>query len=209
MASKDARHRSSVAAAFQAGTSTLTKGSIDPSVSEAIPAVVPSAVIDSTRTPLPQRWLRLVQAPRRTETCAWDGMANRASSDVDSPDRHADAPKPIGFPLYDGNQQRILPINFNRTMRRTKDANRSGAFFRPTRINWPWRRRVTARGPPCPSQEDAGREPTTQGTESRWGAKVIERSCGQWRTPPPTSCPTMQPRRSLSEPRQVSTRGPS
>jgi hypothetical protein len=55
MASKDARQRSSVAAAFQAGTSTLTKGSIDPSVSETISAVVLAAVIDSTRTPPPHR----------------------------------------------------------------------------------------------------------------------------------------------------------
>ena len=135
MASNDARQRSSVAAAFQAGTSTLTNVSIDPSVSEAIPAIVPAAVIDSTRTPPPHRMAATRPSPRRTETGARDGMANGASSDVDSPDRHADAPKPIGFPLYGGNQQRILPINFNRTVRRTKDANRSGAFFRPTRIN--------------------------------------------------------------------------
>jgi hypothetical protein len=75
-------------------------------------------------------------------------MANGASSDVYSPDRHADALKPIAFPLYSGNQQRILPINVNRIVRRIKDANRSGAFFRPNRINCPWRRRVAARGPP-------------------------------------------------------------
>ena len=35
-----------VAAAFQAGRSTLTKGSIDPSVSDAIPAVVLAAIIE-------------------------------------------------------------------------------------------------------------------------------------------------------------------
>ena len=59
-------------------------------------------------------------------------MAIGASSDVDSPDRHADGPKPIGFPLYDGIQQCILPFNFNRTVTRTKDAIRSGVSFHPS-----------------------------------------------------------------------------
>ena len=148
MASNDARQRSSVAAAFQAGTSTLTKGAIDPSVLETISAVIPAAVIDSTRTPPPHRMAATRPSPmsHRDRRSGRDGQRSiecwrfpRSSRRCLDTDR---------IPSLRRQQTAYPPINFNRTVTRTEDANRSGAFLRPTRINWQWRRRDTARGPP-------------------------------------------------------------
>jgi hypothetical protein len=51
--------------------------------------------------------------------------------DVCSPDRLANAQKPIGFPYASGNQLLILLVNSARIGRCSRDANPSEAFVRP------------------------------------------------------------------------------